>query len=147
MKIFLDANILVAACGSAQGGSRYLFYIAEQESAWHLLTSAYAVSEARANVERKLPGSLKHLSELLVSPQLTIVYPPSSPLITAARTVVPKKDAPILAAAIAAKADTLCTLDKKDFHTKSVKQWSKKYQLSITDPRALLTQWRNQKKE
>lgn len=144
MKIFLDANILVAASGNTHGGSAYLFYVAEHDSSWHLFTSTYAIAEARTNVGSKLPDAVAALSQLLISQHLTIVHPPLASLITAAEYVVPSKDAPILAAAIFAKADVLCTLDKKDFHTQRVKQWSKKYQLKIVDPRALLTTWRNQ---
>lgn len=143
MKIFLDANIFVAACGSDTGGSNYLFVVAEQEPIWHLVTSRIAIQEARLNVQKKLPKKIKKFEELLLSPTVTVVDSPPPGLIMITQQIINAKDAPILAAAICVQADYMCTLDQKDFHTPKVKNWCKKYGMSIVTPGDLLLDWRN----
>src|SRR3989338_205061 len=131
MRIFLDANILIAATASPDGGSGYIFRVAENDASWQLLTSVYALQEARRNVLKKLPSCEQTLIKLIVAPELVFVHDPPRALVELANAVVPKKDAPILAAALSAKADVLCTLDIKDFHSKQVKDWCKKFNLRI----------------
>lgn len=142
MKIFLDANIFVAACGSDTGGSRYLFTVAEYEPTWHLLTSPYAIQEARLNVEKKLSKKLKKFNQLILAPTLTFVDSPPISVIAATQKVIVAKDAPILAAALCAQAKYICTLDQKDFNTLKVKFWCKKYNITVVTPGDLLLQWR-----
>ncbi|MDO8625907.1 MAG: type II toxin-antitoxin system VapC family toxin [Candidatus Magasanikbacteria bacterium] len=142
MKIFLDANILVAAAGSESGGSRYLWRVAEKDARWQLVTSAYAIAEARINVATKLPAKREEFSALITSPLLTVVHPPSTGLIQHAHNLMPLKDAPILAAALFCSAEALCTLDRKDFHTPKVKQQCQLWGLKIVLPKDLLEDWR-----
>lgn len=146
MKIFLDSNILIAACGSQTGGSAYLFYVAEQNPSWHLLTSLLALQEAKRNVQKKLSKSNHILTKLILHHSLTVVNTPPLTLIKLAQTVITEKDAPILAAALMSQSDYFCTLDQKHFHTKKVKQWSKRYNLGIVTPGDLLVAWRDSKK-
>lgn len=142
MKIFLDANIFVAASGSATGASRYLWRVAEREASWQLLTSAYAIAEARRNVEQKLPRAMPEFRDLITARTLTVVHPPLAAFLKLARTTVPEKDGPILAAAIFAQADCVCTLDQKDFHRLPVKRHCARWGLKIVFPHDLLRQWR-----
>ena len=142
MKIFLDANILIAAAGSDSGASRYLFSVAERDPRWQLVTSAYALAEARANVLTKLPASYSAFASLITAPTLTIVHPPSEAILKLTRGLVPRKDEAILAAAISCSAEALCTLDKKDSHTPKLKQHAKKWNLRIVLPKDLLEDWR-----
>lgn len=142
MKIFLDANIFIAACGNTSGGSAYIFNVAAIEPSWHLLTSTLALYEARKNIHKKLPNAIQEFERLLVSPALTIVESPPIKVIDIAKKIIATKDAPLLAAAICAKAKYFCTLDQKDFHTPQVKTWCRKRGLSIVTPRDLLVHWR-----
>lgn len=141
MKIFIDANVFVAACGNSIGGSAYLFKIAAQEPTWHFVTSALAIQEARRNIQKKLIAHIQTFDQLILSPSLTIIYDPPLSVIEAAENIIVKKDAPILAAAVCAQADYLCTLDQKDFHIPSVRRWCKKLGLTIVMPRDLLVSW------
>lgn len=147
MKIFLDANVVVAACGSRTGGSHYLFEVAAHDSTWHLLTTELALQEARKNVLHKLPLSYHHFETLVLSYPLTIIQSPPKRIISAAQRVINPKDAPILAAAVVARADYLCTLDMKDFHVTVVHSWAKKRSLKIVTPGDLLTLWRADQKK
>lgn len=143
MKIFLDANIFVAACGSDTGGSRYLFRVAEHDSTWFLLTSAYALNEARRNVQKKMPDAISLFEELATHTSLIVIHPPSQSVLNIAATVISQKDAPILAAAVMAQTDVLCTLDQKDFFTKKAKQFCRTYGMAIASPGTLLKKWRD----
>jgi predicted nucleic acid-binding protein len=143
MKLFLDANIFVAACGSDNGGSRYLFRIAEKESDICLFSSEYALFEARENILKKMPGSMTLFFQLTSLSIVTLIHPAPNHLQFLARSVVPLKDAPILAGALSARVDALCTLDKKDFHNAEVKELCASFGTTVVFPRDILVQWRN----
>lgn len=145
MKIFLDANIFVAACGNEKGGSSYLFEVAKHDATWHLLTSPLAIQEANKNVQTKLPKKMPALTSFILHPSLTIANSPSHVLVERLRGVITEKDVPILAAAIMVQADYLCTLDKKDFHNTKVKTWSERHGLNIVTPHDVLNLWRKSK--
>jgi predicted nucleic acid-binding protein len=105
-RVFLDANVLFSAAYRSDAAVKRLWQLKNVT----LMTSAYAAEEARRNLDR--PDRLAALEELLESTQLT----PEAPqrLVWAAR-MLPDKDAPILAAAVEAKAAVLLTGDLKHF--------------------------------
>lgn len=145
MRIFLDANIIIAACGSERGGSRALFDIAEKDQSIQLITSDYALREAKRNVEQKLPSAIMALRTLTKGPQLIIVRE-APPLLTKSVTsIVPAKDAPILSAALFAHADYICTLDKKDFHSSSTREACNDLGVMIAAPADILLAWSHKK--
>ena len=79
-----------------------------------LLTSAHALEEARRNLQLKSSGFERRLMEALV--QVTVVVEAPAALVDWAQEQgLPLKDAPILAAAVHAKADLLVTGDTRDF--------------------------------
>lgn len=80
------------------------------EGSWRLLTSVYAVEEARRNLERKSPASLPRLMELLRN--IDIVIPTLS---APCPDILPLKDQPIFQAAHTGAATHLLTGDIKDF--------------------------------
>lgn len=113
MKLFLDANILFTAAYSPDGIARALFDLTD---AGHcsLCTSAYALDEARRNLALKAQAKLPDMERLFTL--LTVVPEPSPEKVTWAQDLeLPKKDAPIMAAAIACTADILVTGDRRDF--------------------------------
>lgn len=118
--LFLDANIFFTATYSGTGASRTLFELARRDMV-KLTSSAYAIEEARVNIESKLGP--RHLSQFLtLVAELTSVdktAPDEQELQTLSEIIKPK-DAPILYGAKNAKADFLITLDKKDFLNKKI---------------------------
>ena len=109
MKVFLDANLLFA--GAYRSGSN-VDLLMEVAPVWKLslLTCAYAVGEARRNIEAKVPNRLPALDQLLS--RLDVVetaHPQECPV------SLREKDRPILASAVAARCQILLTGDKRDF--------------------------------
>ena len=109
MKIFLDASVVLAACGRPAGASRALFDLAGANG-WRLLTSRYVLRE----VERNLPK---------LKPQARADWPQLSSMLVCTRDVwtldrpvvfTAAKDRPVLFTA-AAWSRTLLTLDREDF--------------------------------
>jgi predicted nucleic acid-binding protein len=107
--IFLDASVLLAACGSATGSSRALFTLAPRQG-WTLMSSFYAANEVVKNLH-VFPASgtaewlrLKRLL-LLADDMVTIDRP---------AIFMAGKDRPILFTALA-HAQVLLTLDRGDF--------------------------------
>ena len=109
MRLFLDASVLLAACGSATGASREIFRLAPQHG-WVLIATPYVIGEVLNNlgdfppdasaVWAKLRTELLMLGDVL-SLDRPVVFPAS-------------KDRPILFSALA-WADVLLTRDTGDF--------------------------------
>lgn len=113
MRLFLDANVLFSATHNPEGNARALFRL-EARGDMTLVASSYAVEEAVRNITLKFPACAAELASLLE--RLVLAPEPSSTLVSeAAAAGLPEKDAPILAAAIAAHADILVTGDRKHF--------------------------------
>ena len=109
MRIFLDASVVLAACGRPEGGSRAVFNLATGNG-WQLLTSLYVLHEVARNLP-KLPAAALTAWPALV-PKLTVtrdVWTMDRPVVFA-----PAKDRPVLFTA-AAWAKVLLTLDTSDF--------------------------------
>ena len=110
MKLFLDASVLLAACGRRAGGSRAVCDLAAAHG-WRLLAGEYVLREVERNVSRRLPPAaqdewqrIRPLLEV-VADVLTFEWPVIFPA---------AKDRPVLFTA-AATADMLLTLDRADF--------------------------------
>jgi predicted nucleic acid-binding protein len=112
VRLFLDANVLFAAAWQ-EGRSRALFTLAQQGRCT-LYTSAYALEEARRNLQAKHLEALSTLEALLE--EVTLVAEPRRALIEKAlERGLPPKDAPILAAAWEARAAALVSGDRQHF--------------------------------
>ncbi len=142
MKIFLDANIFIAATGSETGGSRYIFHIAQKDEKIHLVTTRYVLEEASRNIKKKMNNKYSFFSSLITSGIFTVVEEPPMKLIQEVQKVIKEKDAPVLAGAVFAGADILCTLDREDFFTKKVENWCKKLGIKLLIPGEFLEDWR-----
>ncbi|RLB50522.1 MAG: DNA-binding protein [Deltaproteobacteria bacterium] len=105
-RVFLDANVLFSAAYRSGAGITRLWELVDVE----LLTSAYAAEGARRNLDRDEQRRL--LNELLAGLQLV---PESLAQLQWAQSLVTEKDAPILAAAMGAKANVLVTGDIRHF--------------------------------
>ena len=106
-RVFLDANVLFSAAYRPDSGLRHLWALTKVE----LVTSVYALEEARANLEsdqqRDRLGELMRQVSIIMEAADDRVIPPSLRLA--------EKDRPILAAAIGAGASHLLTGDAADF--------------------------------
>ena len=108
-RLFLDANVLFTAAHNPDGKAAYLFDILNLRR-WKLLSSAYAIGEARRNIAAKYPQCAAQL-EALVS-QLVEVGQPAS---ARSGLELPEKDQPIYLAAQLARATHLLTGDIHHF--------------------------------
>lgn len=105
--MFLDANILFSAAYRPDAGLRRLWGLSDIE----LVTSAYAVEEARRNLDRSEQRAA--LEALLQSVQVLAATPGDPPL--TGPIDVAEKDRPTLAMAVAARATHLLTGDVRHF--------------------------------
>jgi len=113
MRIFLDANVLFSAAHHAESPVRGFFRLAEA-GVCKLFASPFALDEARRNIARKHPAKIAELEQLIA--QIAVCREAGAEDVRWARsTGLPDKDAPILAAAVQAKADILVTGDRADF--------------------------------
>lgn len=108
-RLFLDSNVLFTAAHNPEGKASLVIELAGTGS-WEVVTSAYCVSEARMNLERKYPSSLNRLEALLRTVRRV-------PDVAADRCELPlpEKDRPIIAAAQRCNATHLLTGDRRHF--------------------------------
>jgi uncharacterized protein len=106
-RVFLDANILFSAAYRLHAGLRRLWEVPNVE----LVTSAYAVEEARRNLDRPEQRAARQV--LLQSVEVLAAIPGGPP--SAVPTELAEKDQPILAMAVAARATHLLTGDVRHF--------------------------------
>ena len=109
MRLFLDTSVLLAASGSAHGGSREIFRRASANG-WTLLATPYVNEEVVRNLPKLRPAAAADWEQL--RPELILV----GDVLTLGRPAAfdSAKDRPILFSALAC-ADVLLTLDRRDF--------------------------------
>lgn len=113
-KIFLDSSVVIAACGSRNGASHAVIVMAEI-GLFKAVISEQVVIECDRNINKKLPAALPILKQILNMINPEIVPDPSTTESSQWENIIEPKDAPILAAALSAKADRLLSLNTKDF--------------------------------
>jgi predicted nucleic acid-binding protein len=114
IRVFLDANVLFSAALRPRDRD-YAFFRLAREGGCSLLTSAYALGEARENLTAKVPSALPRLDGDL-SGLLELAPEPTAGMVALASAEgLPAKDTPILAAAMAARAGLLVTGDRRHF--------------------------------
>ena len=106
MKIFIDANVLFTAAYSPQGKAALVI----ENLSKLVVTSDYALEEARRNIQAKKPAALAVLDGFVAKIQVITLTRPVECSIK-----LPPKDIPIFQAAVQAKATHLLTGDIKDF--------------------------------
>ena len=109
MKLFLDANVLFTAAHNPSGKAAFVIELAG-DGHWEVVTSGYAIEEARRNLEAKFSDAVDALDA--VSEGIGVV---ASILDDACPIALPEKDEPIFLAAVAAGCTHLLTGDLKDF--------------------------------
>ena len=110
-RVFLDANVLFSAAYSEASRLRELWRLAETE----LLTSAFALEEARRNLLAYCPDGMSHLEVLAA--ELEVAAETSEAAQLPVGLDLPDKDRPLLAAAIGATCTHLLTGDARHFRS------------------------------
>jgi predicted nucleic acid-binding protein len=108
-RLFLDANVLFTAAHNPNGKAALICDLG-RAGLWQLVTSLYALEEARRNLARKYPDRLGRLEAMADSLRLapdSVGEPCPPPL--------PDKDCPIYQAARACHANVLLTGDIRHF--------------------------------
>ena len=113
-RLFLDANVLFTAAHNPEGKAALLFRLGQLELV-QLLSSAYAIEEARRNLARKFPACLDRFEALVGGLGSVAERLPGAGLDPASPAGLPEKDWPIYRAAHACQADALITGDLRDF--------------------------------
>ena len=140
-RVFIDANVLIAGADSRSGASRAILMLAEV-GLFRLVVSRQILDEAERNIRQKLPGALKVFTELMAVLNLEILGDPEPVVRHKWAAIIEPKDAPILAAAVAAQVDRFLTLNTKDFTPEVAGQSGLVIQTPaqfITDLRGLIT--------
>ena len=109
IRLFLDSNVLFTAAHNPSGKAALIIDLGAQ-GYWEVVTSSYAIEEARRNISIKFPDYLERFETLISA----IIKVPSR---SGRNCLVPlsEKDRPILEAAIQCDATHLLTGDFKDF--------------------------------
>lgn len=113
-RVFADASVLVAGAGSRTGASRAVLVMAEI-GLYRLVVCRQVLDESERNLRKKLPAALPVFAQLMAAIGPEIAPDPSPEEVTHWQSVIEPKDAPILAAAVAATPDRFLTLDVKNF--------------------------------
>ena len=111
--VFFDTSVLFAGAYSETGAARDLLKLAIQKRI-HVILSQDVLTEIERNLERKAPTKLAVFKQLLTLIEPEIVDSPAKESVWAIEQYVARKDAPIIAAAIAAQPDYFVTYDRKD---------------------------------
>lgn len=131
--IFLDANILFSA---SLGGEVFeVIWQGARKKRYRLATSPYCLLEARKNLLRKRPEALRKLEDKLEA--VTLV--PEAKGAPWMESLVPEKDIPVLAAAVAAGASVLLTGDTRHFKPLMLRQ---DLPLKVLTPREFILTFR-----
>jgi predicted nucleic acid-binding protein len=112
--VFVDANILFAACASRTGASFAVLSFAEI-GMLQLVLSRQILDEAERNLQHKFPDGLPILTEWLANIGPTVLKDPVLDEYERWLPIIEAKDAPILEAAVQFAPNYLLTLNSKDF--------------------------------
>lgn len=118
MKVFIDASVILAALGSASGGSAVILKLTQKEKLKGVISQAIIeeVKRNAANLNRKA----EDVERIILKSRLEIVEA-SSLEAEQKYAKLAGKDAHVVASAVQAKADILLTLDKKHLLNEDVK--------------------------
>ncbi len=140
-RVFIDSSVVIAAAISSRGSARELI-IHGIAGRFTLILSEVVLVETERNLLRKAPGAFPAF-ELLRAALGAELADPSKALVLRVAKVIELKDAPIVAAAIRAKADYLATYDRR--HLLSRKdEIQDSFQVAVATPDEVL---RQEKKE
>jgi len=121
IKVFIDTRVLIAGVASLTGASAAVLDLCEAESI-QMVISRQVLVEADRNFSAKLPGLVNEFRQFIRNLVPLMVEDPPAAAVERAASLIDRKDAAILAAAIESKVDFLITLDKKHFLKQKVQR-------------------------
>jgi predicted nucleic acid-binding protein len=113
LRIFCDADVLIAGAASTTGASHILLQLSELTLV-QCLTSPQAVEEAERNLRAKLPAALPAF-RLILDAAVEVGPSPPPSVLRACVGQAHAKDVAILAAAVSAGANFLTTFNTRHF--------------------------------
>jgi predicted nucleic acid-binding protein len=136
VELFLDTSVLLSACASDKGASRFIIEAAASNG-WSLVSAHYCQEETRRNLHK--------LGESAESYYVKRLYKRIDWRLDALTTndiiIFPKaKDRPVLISALSVKPAALLTLDRADFHDRLGRQF---YGIDIRTPGEWLMEMRD----
>jgi predicted nucleic acid-binding protein len=137
ISVFIDSSVLFAGSLSASGSARQLI-LAGASGSVDLVVSSLVLEETRRNLVAKAPRGLPFLT-ILIETRFARITDPAAELVAPVSTVVELKDAPIVAAALAASVNYLITYDRKHLLSQS-EVIQKHYGPPVATPDALLAE-------
>ncbi len=134
-KLFIDSSVLIAAAISPTGSARDLL-ISSLNNKFTVVISDLVLEETARNLSNKAPGALPALQLFLEALNPEVVNPTKT-LVAKVAEVIELKDAPIVAGAIASKADYLVSFDRKHLlqHKKEIKA---NFKIKVVTPDELI---------
>ena len=138
-RVFIDSSVLFAAAYSANGHSRDLLNLGAAKKI-KIVISGLVIRETKRNIEEFDPEKLSTLTRILESIDAEIIEVKANQVKDAAKYIA-YKDAPILAAAKAARVDIVVTLDKKHFLNHP--ELSKYAGMPIVTPKEAMERFKN----
>lgn len=136
MDLFLDTSVLLSACASAKGASRFIIEEAKAQS-WQLISAHYCREETRRNLHK-----IGEHAEDFFDKHLNRRMDWRVDALTSAGIILfdKAKDRPVLISALAVKPSVLLTLDQADFHDRLGTQF---YGIDIRTPGEWLMEMRD----
>ena len=128
-KVFLDSNVLISGIFSEKGAPRIILdLLALDLPVLAGATGRYNLMEVERNLKKKMPEVLPLYHSYLPKLGLEVVALPTLDTVRSMTGVIAEKDIPVLASAIACRAQRV-TGDKKDFA--KLKRTQQRYNLTI----------------
>jgi predicted nucleic acid-binding protein len=127
VELFLDTSVLLCACASSAGASRFIVEEAKTQG-WALISADYCREETQRNLEKLGADAEGYFFEYLdarIDWRLDVLT--SNDIVIYDKA----KDRPVLIGALAAKPSSLLTLDRADFHERLGTQF---YGINIRTP-------------
>ena len=121
-RVFLDANVYFAGCVSPTGASALILQLA-RKGRLQIVASRLVLREADRNLRKKgRHGSLKAFQAFLRAVPVQVIPSPGERQLARYEAAVHPKDVPVLAAAVASRADYFITLDRKHLLTPTARK-------------------------
>jgi len=113
-RLFLDSSVIIAGLASRTGASHAILALAEL-GLIRPVACPYILTEVERNLAKKVPEFLPAYRRLMVNLNWQMVEDPAAEDVSPWLDLVPAKDAPVLAAAVAAAPHRFITLDTRHF--------------------------------
>ncbi|MFT4036920.1 MAG: PIN domain-containing protein [Thermomicrobiales bacterium] len=135
LRVFLDTSVLIASALSDRGTARALTKMIGSGRCDGYV-SPYVLDETRRNLMQKAPAAALELNGVLAQLSLSLSIPTDALILQVAQSVE-VKDAPVVAAALAAGVDALVTFDKKHL-LNCAPEIEAAFGLAVVDPGVIL---------